>query len=1102
MEGQGGRLSLHKQFINPGSSERGIPFWAWNCRLTRELLTEQIPYFESLGMGGFTIHSRTGMATPYLGTEYMELVSHCVNQAKESGLSVILYDEDRWPSGFGGGLITKEERFRARYLVFSQWPDGRMPEETEYLRKGRLDVRPWGGGRLLCCYRVHIENGLLKAFEIMDQLPPGPEKEDNIWYLHEERMHTDPWFNNQAYMDTLDPAAVEKLIQITYEPYRRYLGEAFGTTVKAMFTDEPQFIHKHFWQPEDPVKWAVLPYSDQFETRFRGIINTSFLSKIPELFWNRADRTDQSVRYQYHRLLLECFAEVYCDTLGQWCRDHGIALTGHVKGEGTLALQAGSVGEAMRNYRNFQIPGIDMLCDKREYTTAKQVQSVARQMGRDEVMSELYGVTGWDFDFIGHKLQGDWQAAMGVTLRVPHLAWASMEGEAKRDFPASIFYQSPWYTRYHHLETYFARINTVMKCGCPVVQVAVIHPIESFWLDYGAADDDGSSGKRLGQLERQFQELAQWLLFGGIDFDYLSEALLEQQNTAAGQGILTVGNMNYRVILVPGLHTLRSHTLQLLNSFQEGGGLIIFAGTIPRYIDGKKNCGVYELARSAVTVPYVRDEILNCLTPYRKLWIEFADRKANDKYLYQLKQTGEGYHLFLANGSVRSEWDKTNSDSETEYFEIIVCGTYCVEEWNGMNGMAEPVAAEYTVSEERQVPVTRIKCRLYAHDSLLLRLYRINGSVPEAFVAPVNPYRTECRGEHESADKRIKQYAGSSQDQVCGLAERLVPGITLPADRIYLSEPNVLLLDQAAYRLDSMPKQPKEEILRIENLIRKQLGYPLKTESFAQPWLPEAPVGSAKEHEAGSHRVELWYSFQSEAEFADAELAIEAPEEKEIWWNGVLCQKEDRGQYVDHAIRKLRLGDVRPGENHLYIRQPFHPRSNLECCYLLGNFGTGIDQGSSGRNKGEARLVRPVPAFRYGDLVTQGLTFYSGNVEYCSAVTLEPGTYILEVSEFAAPVLAVEMDGTALGIIAFAPYRLRLGELSGTHHFRITAYGNRFNTFGALHNCKAGETWIGPGAWRSSGADFTYGYQVRPAGILKAPVLYRINPPEKQPFRN
>ena len=78
------------------------------------------------------------------------------------------------------------------------------------------------------------------------------------------------------------------------------------------------------------------------------------------------------------------------------------------------------------------------------------------------MLSELYGVTNWDFDFRGHKLQGDWQAALGVTVRVPHLTWTSMAGEAKRDYPASIGSQSPWYREYSYLEDHFARVTTAM----------------------------------------------------------------------------------------------------------------------------------------------------------------------------------------------------------------------------------------------------------------------------------------------------------------------------------------------------------------------------------------------------------------------------------------------------------------------------------------------------------------------------------------------------------------------------------------------------------------------------------------------------------------
>ena len=53
-------------FKNPTSEYRGTPFWAWNTKLSKETLSEQIDIFNKMGMGGFHMHVRTGLDTPYL----------------------------------------------------------------------------------------------------------------------------------------------------------------------------------------------------------------------------------------------------------------------------------------------------------------------------------------------------------------------------------------------------------------------------------------------------------------------------------------------------------------------------------------------------------------------------------------------------------------------------------------------------------------------------------------------------------------------------------------------------------------------------------------------------------------------------------------------------------------------------------------------------------------------------------------------------------------------------------------------------------------------------------------------------------------------------
>lgn len=83
-------------FQNPPNSYRGAPLWSWNARLDWDHLKDQIDHFEQMGMGGFHMHTRIGMDTPYLGKEYMGIVAKCVEYAKVKGLSACLYDEDRW----------------------------------------------------------------------------------------------------------------------------------------------------------------------------------------------------------------------------------------------------------------------------------------------------------------------------------------------------------------------------------------------------------------------------------------------------------------------------------------------------------------------------------------------------------------------------------------------------------------------------------------------------------------------------------------------------------------------------------------------------------------------------------------------------------------------------------------------------------------------------------------------------------------------------------------------------------------------------------------------------------------------------------------------
>ncbi len=111
---------LEGDFRNPGPWFRGQPFWAWNGDLDPQELRRQIRLMKRMGLGGFFMHSRVGLVTPYLKDEWFQCIEACADEAKKQDMLAWMYDEDRWPSGAAGGIVTKDRRWRRRSLGMAE----------------------------------------------------------------------------------------------------------------------------------------------------------------------------------------------------------------------------------------------------------------------------------------------------------------------------------------------------------------------------------------------------------------------------------------------------------------------------------------------------------------------------------------------------------------------------------------------------------------------------------------------------------------------------------------------------------------------------------------------------------------------------------------------------------------------------------------------------------------------------------------------------------------------------------------------------------------------------------------------------------------------
>jgi hypothetical protein len=372
-------------FRNPTSEYRAAPFWAWNNKLDKDDLVWQIEQLKKLGYGGFHMHVRSGMATEYLGDEFMEDVRACVEKARQEKMLAWLYDEDRWPSGAAGGIVTKNPKYRLRHLLLTRTPY-RSDNEITVNQDSRAASGRCENGELIACFDVALDkNGALEHYKAIGK----NEAAGGIkLYAYLETAQPGPWYNNQTYANTLDPATMQEFIKVTYKRYEQYFTKDFGGIIPAIFTDEPQFSMKGTLNYAGEDRDVTLPWTFDIEETYKAAYNgESLTGGLPELLWENADGTVSQIRYHYHDHIAERFTQAFADQCGAWCAQHNIMLTGHMDEEATLMSQTHALGEAMRSYRSFQLPGIDMLCDSREFTTAKQAQSAARQNGAPGILS-------------------------------------------------------------------------------------------------------------------------------------------------------------------------------------------------------------------------------------------------------------------------------------------------------------------------------------------------------------------------------------------------------------------------------------------------------------------------------------------------------------------------------------------------------------------------------------------------------------------------------------------------------------------------------------------------------------------------------------------
>ncbi|MFS0723843.1 hypothetical protein [Paenibacillus sp. 1P07SE] len=1044
---------LSELFDNPSPAYRGKPFWSWNGKLNHDELIRQIHVFKEMGFGGFFMHSRTGLVTEYLGEEWFDLINACTEEAERLNMEAWLYDEDRWPSGTAGGEVTQNPAYRLTFIR---------------LRVVPIDDFVWEEG-LLAVFSCKLDG--LAYSELQRIVHPGNLEEliqstargheYSILAFSLEEQQRESFYNGYTYLNTMDREAVERFIELTHERYKSNCSQHFGKSMPGIFTDEPHrgSLMDGFGLANEDAHWLA-PWTHTLVSKFSEKYSYDLVSKLPELFLQPKGRAVSQVKWHYTDLLQELFLENYMMPINAWCERNNLFLTGHALHEDSLTAQTAMVGSIMRVYEHMGYPGVDVLTEgNRKYWIVKQLTSVARQLGREWRLSELYGCTGWQMSLAGHKAVGDWQALFGINLRCHHLSWYSMEGEAKRDYPASFSFQSSWWRLYNEVETYYARLGVILSQGTPDCELLVIHPVESVWCQIypGWSRRLQAASPAIQKLEQHFEDVFHCLARMQIDFDYGDEEMIARmyavEADGAGKIRLRIGQSRYTSVLITGMTTIRSTTLSLLEKFANAGGQVIFADEPPSYVDAAPSENACKLADQVTRIPYSEEELGSTLQAVTSRIVKIEDVKPSEgkqDLFMQVRQDGETCYLVIMNMNIK-EWRRN--------VLITVQTDGIIEEWNCLSG-------------ER---------------SLVPTLITDEGRL--SFIVDFPP-----AGEHVYIIKDQASAGNSAALPTLPLVEE-IDSVALRGPYAYrLSEPNVCVLDRAAYKIGEQEWSGPVDILKADRKIREQLGLSYRSGDMIQPWYRNK---QREESLREGKPLTLRYRFVVEELPCPDHLFlfVESPEKFKIRINDQSIHTSTaEGWWIDPCFVKLPIppGVLKAGNNWVELSVVFHPEINLESVYLIGDFGVRLEGSTTVMTKLPEKLTT-------SDITSQGLPFYGGAISYLveQDAVMEAVDHFqfdrdshryclsLRFPSFEAAALLMR-EGSEQTFLPWEPYEAKI---TGNDALEIEVFLTRRNTFGPLHQLPLHTAAYGPFNWITDGERFSNRYVLLPSGLLEEPQI-------------
>jgi hypothetical protein len=979
--------SFLQGFKNPPAEYSTAPFWVWNDSVTTDKIDWQLRQFRNNGIHQVFIHPRPGLITEYLSPAWFELVAYAVKKGRELEMKIWLYDENSFPSGSAGGHVPASLPANADLVVglkmqeFTRLPDDDLSDFPVILKKIGNTFANISNG-----YRNYLdEEGEYYAF--------------SKWYYPDDQ----GLYGGFSYVDLLAYGITERFIRITMKGYEEYVGDEFGRTIPGIFTDEP-----HIHTTSDP---TVIKYTPVLFSRFAETYGYPLENYLPSLFEKTGDW--KNVRHDYYALLLDMFIERWAKPWMAYADSNRLNWTGHYW-EHTWPNPA-YVSDNMALYALHQVPGIDMLFNDENRRpdqfgntrVVKELGSVANQLGKRRRLSETYGGSGWDLNFMDMKRLGDWEFALGVNFMNQHLSYMTIKGARKRDFPLSFSYHSPWWDQYGKLNAYFHRLSYALSAGEQINKILVLEPTTTAWMYYspGQARNDRDISGEMKKIDTSFRLLLDSLEKHQVEYDLGSEKIIAGSGRVDADRFV-IGDRKYSLVLLPPkMENLEQSTFDLLTEYIHNDGKLLILGQSPTHIDGNLSRKAEAAFSEYTPNPEHHNEILSGFGIYPTSFIPRSPEAWKGRVFHQRRELADGDLLFLNNfdtletANIRFSTTKSSVYLLDPFTGEINAYPAVRENDQQLVGFELPPAGSillYLTDKKKDLPETEIKAkrsngeinggrtRIVRNGPNVITLDYCDLEVKDRLLKDIYFYN--------AADTIFREYLG----KIYGFNYN--PWSVAVQYRTYILDKNSMLDQTAGFTA-------RFEFFTGKNFVPENLKAVIENPGLISAQINGFPVAQLKDE----------------------------------WW-------------LDREFGVYDLsGHIRAGKNQLTIKvTPMNVLAELEPVYLLGNFSViPAEKGWEIHEPG---------AYNYGSWQEMGLPFFSESISYIRefemTTDLTGKKLCIELPDWQGTVAEVRINGEHAGLIGWPPYSLDVTGLmrDGNNEVEVKVYGSLKNLLGPHHN--------------------------------------------------